>query len=1214
MGVLTDYLQKYNYEVEQGFTAGEPDGLRVTWNTGFFDTVADRTIRYDGDLTEGTYAFNLLPAELQVIWFDRLYGAGRVYVADDLEEEDLTFLTENITLQNNLSTRIVPEVFQVLINSEDNLSDAEYDFVAIYSPIVGNAEEITKQLRVRIVKERKNSNFIEENFGITGFSLNDFSNAVTEAIQQKLTDDSTMVVSGAETADLQSGQYYFRYRDDSATALTEVVNNESRFLNRLIGSSAIDYNIYQSPEQKQALLDSPLYNKPTKFAEFPLQEITELTYLSPSEGEWFWSGDLPFSVEDVVLNSYLSFVYAIETDLEDEMLSQTLGELRDMQIPNTISTILPPLLRHYESTLRLQIMKELERVTGELSAEKAQEILDNAEEQANNALEDLATSTIFDQEEEITEETIEKRQKTYKQCALLLNIESLKREFNKKIEYDYDNDDLMHSTGYYNDRLYMIEGSEASNPEQNRAINKLKLPKADRVKSFLDMTPDIHAALQPMIRLFKVSYDQALSKNITHEFPFPSATSKERIDELFKPSTFDRGGGLGIKEFSFSFDGETPATSTNYIRAKLTLFFQSFSDFVKERTVIEADGSEFRFRYLDLFVNTKFCPRSGENAFSPLYYDPTFYRLRADVGWSPRNDAEFTNLLSKRGLSSENFNDALALTNKTFYLNLIDHNIDIGDDGTVTITAEYMAYIEGMLGSSRMNALTTREVKALQKEYVARYEESLINKTCDDKQRAELKNSINALNANTVKTMQQSIVTKLIEHKKLYSVNVDKPSVNKFRNIEFFTSRPKLTPRDSLTDNVPQPSTDNRVALEQSWNYINSNFIQDTDYQNNSKIYFFYMADLVYILLDSLYDENGKQLPEVENVKVILSSFVLTTPFEGDQLINMGQVPVDLETFTTWYKEQIIDKEIENVSIIEFVKRFLFYLVTNIFSDVCINQDQAKRLMFQTTNILAVKDEDSTGDPLGDAAYDPIINIDAAYNADLLPLKTAVPNSSKTDVSNLVSYLVIFPFFKQGKHSGRGIRQIDEANAVYHFDIGAKRGLVKNVSFSKSDIQYIRESRMLSQGQNSLLQLSSVYRCNMRMIGNTLLYPGMEFWLNPFGLGGMEFGFPQDGAGSNENPNLSNIMGIGGYQQVLKVKSTISPGKFETDVEAHFIFSGDETGSTDKKEKVTSLCDRIEDIGTATTETTQCRDLILDVEQDLFELSNYGVPRIEDPE
>ena len=50
-----------------------------------------------------------------------------------------------------------------------------------------------------------------------------------------------------------------------------------------------------------------------------------------------------------------------------------------------------------------------------------------------------------------------------------------------------------------------------------------------------------------------------------------------------KSSVFDRGSDFGVKEFSFSFEGTNPATAKNDIKADLTLYFQSFKDFVEKK-------------------------------------------------------------------------------------------------------------------------------------------------------------------------------------------------------------------------------------------------------------------------------------------------------------------------------------------------------------------------------------------------------------------------------------------------------------------------------------------------------------------------------------------------------------------------------------------------------------------------------------------------------
>ena len=193
------------------------------------------------------------------------------------------------------------------------------------------------------------------------------------------------------------------------------------------------------------------------------------------------------------------------------------------------------------------------------------------------------------------------------------------------------------------------------------------------------------------------------------------------------------------------------------------------------------------------------------------------------------------------------------------------------------------------------------------------------------------------------------------------------------------------------------------------------------------------------------------------------------------------------------------------------------------------------------------------------SGYDqPILDLDTFYGSGWLPLATSALNQERLKPSDFVQYLLIYPHHRPETHAGLANALEDAKSGVHHLYIGANKGILKNASFSKSDIQYLRESRMLTQGENGLLQLSSLYRANLKMIGNTIFYPGMLLYLNPFGFGGMDFGLPHQGPGTTEDPNLSNIMGIGGYQKVVKVSSTISDsGKFETDVECIFEHTGE---------------------------------------------------------
>ena len=994
------------------------------------------------------------------------------------------------------------------------------------------------------------------------------------------------------------------------------------------------------------LRDTVLYERPTNYDEIVVDDISEwfgwlsgFTDLFSNRAEWLekfkQSSEAGFlRPDDILFDYYTQFVSAIVEDIEED------GRLNELSVGDRFVGfanacalyILPELVTYYESLVRYNILKRLEELDSPPSEEDLKNILIDAEEEAKAELRDLDTSDLLD-DPDIDEDEIEKRQKAFKQCVLLMNADILQKEYARKTKADFASGDEWHKNGLYNKRFVMgVDMAENSREHQHRSINKLLAPGGEELRPFLNMTSDIYAMLQPKIRLFKVFYDQANKGYLTQEIPFPQHPDPSRISNMSNPTVFDRGDGVGIKSFDFSFDGENPATATRFIKAKLSLFFQNFQEFV----TLRRDSKGREFRYLDLFVNSKFCPRSGENTFSPLYYDPSFYRLRADVGWQIRDDLSMQEVLSKRGTTLAEFNKALQLMNKTFYLNLVDHNINIGKDGTVQVDADYIAYIEGTLRSRQMNALITREAKDLQDKYVTEFERLISQKICDEDQIAELKNAINAIQVQIKKSIHKKFIETLLIKGKMYSVVCDKFDINDYRNKDFFVKKPKLLSVQKQEGNNAQQDEqvveeaagfkppDEDGSLEAKWSYITKEYIKTDDEANKTRINFFYMADLVYLLLDSIYNENDTFRPEVENTKLLLSSFVLNIPFEPlSILMNFGEIPIDIETFISWYEDTILNKDISAISIIDFIRRFSMYLIRRVFADTCVNQNQIKKLVFQTSSILAVKD-DQGGDPLynmwseykdnsPESSFHSL-SMNRAHRDGLLPLKTGVASSTETNLSDFMNYLVIFTHYRPKTHPGRGIRRLDEQDGIYHMFVGADKGLTKEIQFSKVDLEYAREARMATQGTNSLLQLSAVYRSSLKMIGNTLFYPGMELFINPFGLGGPEFGMPYDGPAINtQSPNLSYIMGLGGYQMVLKVASSISPGKFETTVDAIFVYSGDSSGLTDVVAKQNTLCNIEEDNLAAEKPSESCRRIIIDIENELIELGENGTLENEEP-
>ena len=102
-------------------------------------------------------------------------------------------------------------------------------------------------------------------------------------------------------------------------------------------------------------------------------------------------------------------------------------------------------------------------------------------------------------------------------------------------------------------------------------------------------------------------------------------------------------------------------------------------------------------------------------------------------------------------------------------------------------------------------------------------------------------------------------------------------------------------------------------------------------------------------------------------------------------------------------------------------------------------------------------------------------------------------------------------------------------------------------------------------------QIRDVYNASVKLTGNSLFYPGMKVFLNP----PMGFGRPEaDGNGaslpSGVEPasygSLANLLGIGGYYDIISVDSSISRGgQYETTLKCIFAQSGGKLDSVEAR-------------------------------------------------
>jgi len=774
----------------------------------------------------------------------------------------------------------------------------------------------------------------------------------------------------------------------------------------------------------------------------------------------------------------------------------------------------PLILKDFENDRRIELWTNLvaANADGLITADEAADALNSANAAALSDASDAGLSGRINETDGLSDADIEKRQRFFQQCVLLLKMNELKEYYSNDLTSDTNSG--FHDSAPYNDRFYMITDGE----DNSTFVNTLIAPKGDTIRDFMNITPDIQAFLVPKIRLFKV-YGTGESLNQV-EFVFRNNTYENNyMSKLFSDnSAVIRGSGYGIKEVSIGFEGTSPATAKNDIKFGLKLYFQDFQDFVKRFNTVDSKGEAATARFVDLILfDQKENPQVTDNQLRQQY-DPQYYRIRADIGWQvpDSNDQQFVSACNKRGLSAASIKNAIVKMNKSFYLTMVEHNLDFDKTGAITITADYRAYIESQLKSTRFDALSDPTIVASRKQRQEKL--AAAQKACTPGEIAQLKSIYNGQEKAEIATVQKRIINKLFEKNKIFNITVTDDGG--FRESGVFSKIPEY-----YAEQNPKTSSGDSEDL----------------------IQFFYLGDLFYIILDSMYGESGE--PKIDKTKFILPSIELEAYLGGNSgyTINVAEIPISINYFKEWYTQTVVKPQRKSYAIMYFIRDLLNNLVVDALIDTCFNRDYVKSFRFDTTTVT------TNGDVLSGKASstDYVINIADPANSNLFPLTAESSTGEPVDIADLVSYVFIIPVYNTITNKGLGNYYEDINRGVYHFEIGADRGILNEVKFSKIDMEYIREARFeQSRGVDDLLQLAAVYKASLNLFGNTLFYPGMTLFINPFGIGGLDF-IPSD-------PNsIANKLGLGGYHLVTRVNSIISNGSFKTDVEAMFVYPGD---------------------------------------------------------
>jgi len=719
---------------------------------------------------------------------------------------------------------------------------------------------------------------------------------------------------------------------------------------------------------------------------------------------------------------------------------------------------------------------------------------------------------------------------------------------------------------------------------------------------FFDMKTEQISSLQPMIRLYKIESED--NEPIQREFMFDSYASKSDVASLFDKKD-KRGFGVGIKNFSFTYDGNNPFAAKKSIKAQLTIFASSFDELLVDR------GG---YKYADLALKTggtttqNNTSQSDEcNAKQEAINNlaELSFRLKAVVGWArPSGD---TNALFPGTDSEKNaLLDAIGESYVTLNLTPTVHEFKIDEMGRVNFVCNYLAYVEDFFDQPQFDVFF--EENAAINTISRKYKYQKLSKDCNGNAVGDWKKELAASGAITADKYKnlQSLMDRMVKAKKIRNVALTLDDA-----IVFQSQGPFFEPEDTAdvtgtsgAEAIEQAMASSQQTLEAAAAEEGDEVKEADPVDRGVNVSFFYVSDLLEIILAGIDDRltiftNAKTWDAVEidssdrasvtereiakhqrfqegykKFRVLLGPLEIVNPRDTSQFrhVNFGDIPISTKYFMSWLTQKMVKTDQPIYNLATFLNDFFNTLLRDFLNnDSCFGAFSTKqKARLNQAAITSYKDSTSDYDEVtqwitssddGDVNAAPNI---ASMNHPVLnvsgPQDLPIGDGG---LKNEINYLVFFAARTQPQDKMVGIKKDDEEMGIFHYLLGRPRGIVKNVSLTRTDAKYLKEVRFEQEGFQGLEQLREVYDANVECYANVKTFPGTYIFVDPRSF------MPNKITYGSETLDLT-MFGIGGYYMIIRSEHNFGPGTANTKLTAKWVAQIDHELECDAAHPTTS--------------------------------------------
>lgn len=700
------------------------------------------------------------------------------------------------------------------------------------------------------------------------------------------------------------------------------------------------------------------------------------------------------------------------------------------------------------------------------------------------------------------------------------------------------------------------------------------------ISPLFGLTPAQLSLLMPKIKLYKVYYDENNKKGTEKELIFPDHTSPTEIERI-TANKRGRGEGVGIKSFSYEFAGKNPAEG-GIANCVLKLYFQDIN------TMLTEPDDPKQARFLDLLV-----PKIRSR-------DEEYFRIKVVAGWADPIDP--------KGILIDNkLRKKIRESNTVLFLNLVKHDIDYREDGSVEVTIEYRGAMEGAMSNNRSDLFIETEAEKRVKDLQNRLnraskDDDIFRGEADSKMQKDIQYNIAIATAKDKQEKYSRLIRDIRDRGKVFYFDIDHTFIedeeeDRERLQAKYGTTPGLTDQeaDLYFKNIKEVqrkkamkslkvfrvkgnSRELQILLrnlgkvekeegKKLWlNYlkmssekhrenidkiISQTFVDTTPTRlekGKKRVTFVYAGDIIDSVLSRFYQNSRIGF---QNMEAIVGSLSYQKVIKGDkqlkavtESVNIANVPISLQLFIAWYTKEVIARQREHYYIGDFLKDFITKLIIPAVGRTCSVDFSNRRPEVSIGNV-TVGGRGIRGDK-------PPIPRTPNGKTNIMEIRKAtigekvLTDGTNKQINNLFHYFIIYATIDKPSQNLSGNFNDDLQKGIYHLTLGADKGLTKSIKFSKTDLAYEAEHRATSDTSDTE-KLFDRYNATITMVGNNLFRPGIYVYIDT------------SLAGLSRNPRKSSIsrtLGIGGYYQITKVEHVNSQDDYETVLDCQWITDG----------------------------------------------------------